>query len=58
MDYRSKYFECTKDNPWDKTKGEFAKHKDAIEVYDDWEYTRFKCPHCETEWKEYYEDTK
>lgn len=33
-------------------------HKNAIVVYDDWEYERYECPDCGITWKEYWDDKK
>jgi hypothetical protein len=42
---------CTKDRPWDKTKGEYAIHPDAVYLrdkdYGDGDYVEVdKCPNC------------
>lgn len=39
-------FICTKENPWDPSKGKRATHPDADEVRDSDYRIWYKCPHC------------
>jgi len=46
-----KRFICTKEIPWDKSKGEYAIHPDAVYIkdkdYGDGDYSEvYECPNC------------
>lgn len=45
-------FVCTQDDPWNKEKGKFACHPDAVRVgdqedgYPHGDTQKYRCPHC------------
>jgi len=45
---------CTKEAPWDKTKGDLAIHPDAKCVGECYEgcCDDYECPNCKTAWRE------